>query len=257
MIIDNYVLPKSLNEAYELLKNNKKSVIIAGGAYLRLHNRKVPMAIDIENLGLNYIIEENNLLKIGSMTKLRELETNKYTTNELNGILSNMVKQIGGIQLRNIVTIGGSVCGKYSFSDILPTLVALNVNLKFYAKGIVNISDYLDSDFKNDILLEIIIDLNQKGVVKFFKNTYKEYSLLNLALVKNKDGFSIAVGGRPGRAKLAKLSSEILSNENDIDKACEILFDELSFKTDFRASGDYRKALTKTFLKEAYKEIVI
>ncbi|MEA1975737.1 MAG: FAD binding domain-containing protein [Bacillota bacterium] len=254
MIIDNYVLPKSLSEAYGLLKKNEKSIIIAGGAYLRLQKRKVALGIDIENLGLDYIIEENNQLKIGSMTKLRELEINKYTINELDGALSNMVKQIGGIQLRNIVTVGGGICGRYSFSDILPTLAALNVDLKFYNHGIININEYLENDLKRDILLEIIIDLNQKCVVKFFKNTYKEYSLINLALAKNSNGFNIAVGARPGRAKVAKFSSKILTNEMDIDNVCEMLVDELLFKTDFRASDKYRKALAKTLLKEAYKE---
>jgi len=256
MIIKDYILPNSLSEAYELLKNNKKAVIIAGGAYLRLQKREVSLAIDIENLGLDYIIEENKLLKIGAMTKLREIETNEYAINKLNGMLSNMVKQIGGVQLRNIVTIGGSVCGKYNFSDILPSLIALNASLKFYKAGIMNICEFMENDLKSDILLEIIIDLNQNGMVKYFKSTYKEYSLINVAIAKNKNGFNIAVGARPGKAKLAKLSSKILTTEKDIDKACEILLDELSFKTDFRASDKYRKALTKTLLLEAYKELV-
>lgn len=257
MRIREYIKPKSLREAYELLKISKKSMIIAGGAYLRLNKREIPIAIDIEGLGLDYIIEENNYLKIGSMTTLRELKINEYTKNELGGILSNMVKQIGGVQLRNLATIGGSICGKYSFSDILPSLVALNADLRFYNKGIISIDSFLNENIRKDILLEVIIDLNQKGLVKYFKKTYKEYSLINLALVKNENGYRLAIGSRPGRAKYAKLTSKILTEEEDIDSACKILFDELDFKTDYRVSLEYRKSLAETYLREAFKELVV
>lgn len=257
MKIKEYIKPDSIKEAYALNNSNKKAVLIAGGAYLRLQKREVPLAIDLSELGLDYIIEENNYLKIGAMTTLRTIEVNSDCKKEINGILSDMVKQIGSLQLRNIVTIGGSICGKYSFSDILPTLIALNTSLQFYKAGELSIQDFLEGELKNDILLEIIIDLNQIGKVKFFKKTYKEYSLINVALVKQGGNYRIAVGARPGRGAYAKLSSKFLTTEGDIDKACEILVDELPFKDDYRVSGDYRKNLAKSLLREAYKELVI
>jgi len=168
-----------------------------------------------------------------------------------------MVRQIASLQLRNIVTIGGSICGKYSFSDMLPTLIVLDSTLRFYKAGEMSMDDYLEMDLKNDILLEIIIDLKQVANVKYLKKTYKEYSLINVALAKKDDRYRIAVGARPGRGTYAKLASKILTTEKDIDKACEILIEELSFNDDYRVSEDYRKSITQTLLKEAYKEMVV
>jgi CO/xanthine dehydrogenase FAD-binding subunit len=181
----------------------------------------------------------------------------KDCNNELSGILSNMVRQIASLQLRNVVTIGGSICGKYSFSDLLPPLIVLNTSLRFYKSGEMSIDEFLASDLKNDILLEIIIDLDQVANVKFLKKTYKEYSLINVALAKKENRYRIAVGARPGRGAYAKLASKILTTEKNIDKACEILIEELNFKDDYRVSGEYRKSIAQTLLKEAYKEMVI
>lgn len=257
MKIKEYISPTSIKEAYTLINDNKKAVLVAGGAYLRLQKRQVPLAIDLSNLGLDYIIEEDNFLKIGSMTTLRSIEVSEACKSKINGVLSNGVKQIASLQLRNIVTMGGSICGKYNFSDILPVLIALNAHLRFYKSGNVSIQDFLKDDLKNDILLEISIDLNQEGIVKFLKKTYKEYSLINVALVKQEGDYRIAVGGRPGRGAYAKLASKILTTEQNIDKVCEILAEELVFKDDYRVSGDYRKSIAQSLLKEAYKELVI
>lgn len=257
MIIKEYKRPESLKEAYALINQNKKAMLVAGGAYLRLQNREIPLAVDLDGLGLDYIIEENNYLKIGAMTTLRHIEVNKDCINELNGILSKMVKQIASLQLRNIVTIGGSICGKYSFSDLLPSLIVLNTTLRFYKAGEISIDEFLAEDLKRDILLEIIIDLNQEANVKFLKKTYKEYSLINVALAKKEEKYRIAVGARPGRGAYAKLASKILTTEKDIEKACEILIDELTFNDDYRVSEDYRKSITQSLLKEAYKEMVV
>lgn len=257
MKIREYKQPDAIKEAYELINNNKKAMLVAGGAYLRLQNREIPLAVDLSGLGLDYIIEENEYLKIGAMTTLRSVEIDDYCNKELSGVLSNMVRQIASLQLRNIVTIGGSICGKYSFSDLLPALIVLDTTLRFYKAGEMSIDDYLEMDLKNDILLEIIIDLNQKANVKYMKKTYKEYSLINVALAKKEDRYRIAVGARPGRGAYAKLASKILTTEKNIDKACEILIEELSFNDDYRVSEDYRKSITQTLLKEAYKEMVV
>jgi len=257
MKIKEYKRPESLKEAYTLINNNKKAMLVAGGAYLRLQNREIPLAVDLSGLGLDYIIEENNYLKIGAMTTLRSIEVDDYCNKELSGILSNMVRQIASLQLRNIVTIGGSICGKYSFSDLLPALIVLDTTLRFYKAGEMRIDEFLEADLKNDILLEIIIDLNQVAKVKYLKKTYKEYSLINIALAKKDDYYRIAVGGRPGRGTYAKLASKILTKEKDNDKACEILIEELTFNDDYRVSEDYRKSITQSLLREAYKEMVV
>lgn len=255
MNIKKYVFPEKTDEAYELLINEKSSLVIGGGAYLRLQKTNIETAVDIEKLEFNYIKCDEHILKIGSSVTLRELEVNVNTKTELNEILSNMVKQIGGVQLRNLATIGGSICGKYNFSDILPSLVALNAKLVFFKYGEIELKEYLEKETFKDILIEIVIDIKQEAIVKYFKSTYKEYSLINLAIAKKDNVYKIAVGGRPGRAKISELGSMVLSTGGNIDKAIEVVLNELEFKKDYRASDEYRKNLTKVLLKEAFNEM--
>lgn len=67
------------------------------------------------------------------MVTLRELETNKLLNELTYGAFSESVKHIVGVQFRNLATVGGSVFGRYGFSDIITLLVALNAEVQLYA----------------------------------------------------------------------------------------------------------------------------
>lgn len=76
-MIKDYIRPKSLEEAYELLSSNKNSRILGGGAFLRLGSKRINTAIDLCDLDLNYIKETDEGIEIGAMTTFRDLEKNQ------------------------------------------------------------------------------------------------------------------------------------------------------------------------------------
>jgi len=259
MRILEFVSPEDLNEAYEILCSQPKAMIIGGGVYSRLQKRSIPLAIEISHLGLDYIKEVGDSIVIGSMATLRDIEVNPVLVENNSGVLSKAVSQIAGVPIRNIATIGGSICGKYPFSDLLTPLLVMGAQLKFFEKGIVEIEDYLNNDnFKRDILIEIIIpNKNLKCDFRFFKQTYGDFSLCNVAVSKDAE-YKIAIGARPGRAKFA-FASMAISNDSEqqtsIDTIVESAIYELEFEDDYRASGDYRRVLAGTLLKEALLEV--
>lgn len=250
-----YKRPESVDEAYGLLNEVKHGVVIGGGAYIRLHKSETRIGIDLSNTGLDYIqLEEgSNCLRIGAMTTLRTLEIDQRTLS----IFSGLVGRIAGVPIRNIATLGGSVCGRYPFSDIIPMLQVLDARLKFYKNGEILLDDYMSGDIGKDILEEIIIpNVEKKVVFKCFKLTYNDFSVVNVAVAKG-DKIVIAIGARPGKSQLVSCENKAVNANKEIDLVVDELVSRFEFGQDFRAGKDYRKALAKELLKEALMEVVL
>ena len=108
LTIQNYKKVESLEEAYEL--NQKKANRIVGGMmWMRMGDNRMNTAIDMSGLGLDKIEEKDDEFIIGAMASLRQIELhdglNKYT----HGAVCEAVKDIVGVQFRNLATIGGSI----------------------------------------------------------------------------------------------------------------------------------------------------
>jgi len=156
MEVKEYIAPKSVKEAYDALIEEKSNKIIGGGAWLRISVKSVNKLIALDNLDLNYIREENTFIEIGAMTTLRTVETNSAIKSLASGILSQAINSVMGVTIRNLATIGGSVMGKYAFSDLLGVLLVLDCKLEFYMLGEISIYDFMEmKKIPNDILLNI------------------------------------------------------------------------------------------------------
>ena len=59
------------------------------------------------------------------MTSYRSVETCDILKKYFNGVIADSVSSIIGTQFRNTVTVGGSVYGRFGFSDFLTPLLAL------------------------------------------------------------------------------------------------------------------------------------
>ena len=122
--IKEYVKAESLEQAYEL--NQKRTNCILGGMlWLKMSNRNVQKAIDLSGLGLNQIEETEEEFRIGCMTTLRELECHERLNQWCEGAVKDAVSDIVGVQFRNLATIGGSIFGRYGFSDVLTMFLAM------------------------------------------------------------------------------------------------------------------------------------
>lgn len=226
--------PMNLDEAYEILNSNDKTVLIAGGLFLRLQKTTYSMIIDLEPLGLSYIKDEGDEFIVGSMTTLREIERSDLPK----GIVES-VKQISGVGVRNIATVGGSICGRYPFSDINIALMAHDAILVFHKSGEIGIVDFIHNGItERDILVEIKFKKSSFSATKCFKKVYNDFSLVNASMADDR----LVIGARPGRGVLVC----------DIEELSDV-----EFKTDIRASGEYRKDLAKYLVEEIMKEKMV
>ena len=131
-----YVRAESLEDAY--VRNQKKSAHILGGMlWLKMQNRTVQTVIDLSDLGLSGIEETEEEYRIGAMTSLRELELHKGLDAMTGGAVRESLRHIVGVQFRNLATVGGSIFGRFGFSDVLTMFLALDSWVELYHGGLV------------------------------------------------------------------------------------------------------------------------
>ena len=259
--IKEYIKPRTIEEAYEELIKRKKNVIFGGGAFIRMGSRTIPTAIDLSDIGLDYIEEKEETIEIGAMTTLGDIEYSEILSYYYNNMLAKSVKEIVGIQLRNIVTI---VYSRYSFSDPITGLLALDTQIKLYKQGNISLEKFLNEGPKEkDILEKIIIKKdNRKATFLSMRNSKGDYAILNVAVSMYNHQFRIAVGARPGPARLAYNAMEYLEklngniDEKNILEVGKIASEELVFGTNSRGSSLYRKQLASTLVNRALMEVM-
>ena len=260
--IKEYVAPQNIEEAYENLISKKNTVLFGGGAFIRMSSKNIQTAIDLSKAKIDYIKETDNTIEIGAMTTFGDIERSETLKKYFNDVLASSVKEIVGVQLRNIVTVGGTVYSRYGFSDFITGLLALDTKVKLYKQGVIKLEEFLANKSKEKDILEcIIIEKDfRKASFKTMRNSKGDYAILNLAL-SNFDGqFRISVGARPNRAVLAYKTMEYLNNngisDEHINIASEILAEEITFGSNSRGSGEYRRQISKVLFKRALTEVI-
>lgn len=251
MNFKHYEKPASLDEAYALLVQESNSALLGGGAWLKFRNNKFDILIDLSSLELDKIKEDKEKIIIGANCTLRQVETNELVIKKC-PMLVQALKTIMGMTIRNLATIGGSIAGKFSFSDILAPLLVMETNLVFYKEGVVSLQEFLSNKkFPKDILISI--EIKKENYVSYYKTVKKtalDFAVLNIAILKGED-LRIAVGARPGIATRA-FESEKKESINDITNS---ILDEISLSSNTRASVEYRKELLKVYIQRGLKEV--
>jgi CO/xanthine dehydrogenase FAD-binding subunit len=262
MQIQDYVRPSSLEEAYSLLEE-RRALVIGGGAWTRMNTRSVELAVDLSGLDLRYIKKKGKRFEIGAMTTARDLETSEELKKSFGNIISEAVAHIVGVQLRNIITVGGTVFGRYGFSDLLTALLALDAAVVFHDGTESKLGEFITSRSNGPVLIEkIVIDADGRtGAYKAVRHSKTDFSILNTAAVRTGDGWRVAVGARPGSARLSEAAAQVLGDTGKADaetaaRAGAAAAKELSFGDDQRSTGEYRQSVCSVLIKRAVEEVV-
>lgn len=250
---------RSLDQADDLLHQDKKNVILGGLLWMRMGARQYHTGIDLSGLGLDRIEDKGDLIDIGAMTCLRQLETSPLLKDNFGPVIKDAVSPIVGVQFRNLATVGGTVYSRFSFSDLITTLLILDTRVHLYRGGRVPLVDFLESSPGRDILVKLSIPKQAiKTSYQSLRKTATDFPVLAAALARGKDGWKIAMGARPSRAKLAPETAKLLSANPDarqIDAAGTTIIEELGFGSNQRGGKAYREHLAKILIKKGIEDI--
>ena len=253
---NNYYKAKSLEDAYAKLQENPKNAIIAGGLWMKKTGLSYETLIDLSELGLDKISEKNGYIHIGAMVSLRDFENSPLIQSLNSGATAYGVREVLGPAFRNSATIGGSVFGRYPFSDVIASLLPLNVKLVFYPKQEMSLEEYLNFRGKmNAILQEIVIKKEEgKDYFKKVKTTALDFPMINFSIVKRNNKNYIAIGSRPLTAALA-VKAMALADEGKFQEAADMAAEELQYLDSNNISKEYRQDLVRVYVRRGLEEV--
>lgn len=257
---DNYVRVESLEQAYEL-NQARNATIVGGMLWLKMSKRKMKTIIDLGDLGLNQIEESAEEFSIGCMATLRMLEMHEGLNQVYGGAFKKAVEHIVGVQFRNSATVGGSVYGRYGFSDVLTLLMALDSYVELYKGGVISLSEYVKQPYDNDVLVRVII---KKEVAKVSYLTQRlsetDFPILACCVMKHEEGWRISIGARPKKAMLISQELPMEPTKDEIEKLsyeiAENLAEMQAFETNMRGSKEYRQILCHVLVSRGMEEVM-
>ncbi len=254
-----YYRASSLEDAYKKLTSSPKNVILGGGLWLKKLGQSYDALIDLSKLGLDKIEDKKDEVVVGSMVTQRDFENSPVIKTLYGGAIAFSVREVMGVNFRNLATIGGSIMGRYPFSDVITGLLPYDVKLEFYPAQEMSLEEYLNYKGKlNSILVAVHIKKGSgKGFYKKVKTTALDFPIVNIAVAKVNGEYRVAVGARPMVASLAKKAMEYLNTQRDLDfaQAAEIAVRELMFLDNKDASKEYREDLAKVYVRRGLEEV--
>ncbi len=248
--IQKYVRAQSLEEAWQL-NQSRRNRIIGGMMWLRLGRGSVDTAIDLSDLGLDTIAESDDQFSVGASVTLRDLEKHEGLNSYTNNAVANAVKNIVGVQFRNMATVGGSIWGRFGFSDVLTVFLALDSYAELYKGGIVPLEEFAKMKYDNDILVRLIVKKSPCRIVyTAMRNQRTDFPVLSCAVSVVNGEYRASIGARPARA--------ILIRRNDVTDAkdfAKYVAEKVPTGDNLRGSAAYRTHLIKVLTERAMTEL--
>ncbi|HIU74265.1 MAG TPA: FAD binding domain-containing protein [Candidatus Pelethocola excrementipullorum] len=259
--IRKYVRAESLEQAYEL--NQKRTNRILGGMlWMKMSSNTVQNVIDLTDVVSAAIIEEEDSFVIGAMTCLRALETHEGLNRYTDGAVKESLRHIVGVQFRNVATVGGSVYGRFGFSDVLTMLLALDTYVELYRGGVVPLETYAEMPYDTDIIVNIIIKKTaMKTAYVSSRNTKTDFPVLACAVSFRNDEKRVVIGARPQKAMVIQAEDDVMKlSEEEAESLSELLaaqvYNQVKTSSNMRGSGEYRRHLAKVLTKRACMQIL-
>jgi carbon-monoxide dehydrogenase medium subunit len=272
--------PDNLQEALSLLNEHGDDArLMAGGtAMMLMMKQSLLEANHVVSLhkvpGLAYINRDNGTLRIGALTKHRDVETSAEVK-ATNPLLAEVYSRIATVRIRNVGTVGGGLAHSDPAQDPQPALLALGARVKITsAKGEreVALSDFLVDYYETalepgEVITELIVPNapdGAKGVyIKYLPRTADDYPTVGVAAIGVVNG-GVCQDVRLGLGALAPTALRATSVEDalkgqqvtaqSVRQAAEAVADLVDPLDDPRGSAEYKRDMSVVFARRALEQ---
>ncbi len=268
--------PQTIKEAVRLLhQRDAETCLLAGGTDLVLRtSRSVTALVDISQLGLSYIKRDAKALRIGASTTMAELERSTLIQCVANGILAEAAANCGGLQTRNLATLGGNLANGSPAADTAPPLLALDaeaVLADLRGKRRVPLTKFFSGPHQtaanHALLVEVVIPAAKPGTAfscQRLARTERDLAVVSVAVALQLDRQQrctfarIALGAvapQPFRALAAEfmLAGQIVTREL-METVAAAAAAEARPITDLRGSAEYKRDISRILVRRALVE---
>ena len=277
-----YLRPSSVKEAIGFLKDyGEEARVLAGGQSLipimKLRLASPHVLIDIGRIpGLSFIREEGDVLRIGAMTRHRDLEQTSLVRNRY-PLLADAAHSLGDPQVRNLGTIGGSVAHADPASDWGAALLAFDTKLVVTGpKGnrTLSIDDFFREPFvtalePTEVLTEIRIPktvAGSGGAYLKLKRKTGDFATVAVAAQVELDGRGAIAKARIGLAAMgptplrARRAEEHLTgrmpNPATLAEGARLAAEGARPTRDLRGGVEHKRAMVEVYTRRALEKAV-
>ena len=203
--------------------------------------------------------ETDEQFSIGAMVTLRDIEMHKGLNSYSNHAIANSVKDIVGVQFRNMATVGGSIWGRFGFSDVLTIFLAMDCYVELYKGGTIPLEQFAAMKPDNDILVRLIVKKTPcKVVYTSMRNQRTDFPVITSAVSKVKSEYRAVLGARPARAVIIRDNQDILKygiTEESSASFAQYVANNTPTEGNLRGSAAYRTHLIDVLVKRSLAEL--
>ena len=187
------------------------------------------------------------------------------------GAIAESVRHIVGVQFRNVATVGGSIWGRFGFSDVMTIFRALGAKVQLHKAGIMDLDEFAALPrTTRDVLVSVIVPKNAKRVVYLSqRNQSTDFPVLTCAVANRSGRYVAVIGASPYMAEPvwdedgildcladAKTDGNAALTDNSetnakIDKFAEYVAEHIRFGSNIRAGAKYREMICRVLTRRA------
>jgi len=275
-----YHAPTTIAEAVNLLNAHEATAVLAGGTDLVPKIKQALLrpahVVNLKRIPeLAGVREEAEVIRIGALTRLRDLERSIIVTEKL-PLLYEAVRHIGSVQIRNMATVGGNLCNASPAADSAQALIALGAVANIAEPGgerAVELESFFTGPGKTvlgrgEVLAYLTVPYPEKGNrCAFIKvgRTSLDLATVSVALSAQMRKESVetarvvmgAVAPTPLRLRVVEqhLTKRKLSVDA-IEEAGRIASESIKPITDIRGTAEYRRDAAKGIMMEALTRVL-
>ncbi|WP_245646653.1 xanthine dehydrogenase small subunit [Sphingomonas soli] len=269
--------PATADELADLLMAHPETQIVAGatdvGLWVTKQHRDLGPVVFIGDIAdLRGVEESEEALTLGAAVRYSEA---RAALARLHPDLGELVRRIGGVQVRNSGTIGGNIANGSPIGDMPPALIALGAELTLRhgpARRTIALQDFFLSYGKQDrapgeFVESIRVPRPEPGtlvrIVKLSKRFDSDISgVCGAFAIHIADGVvqqaRIAFGGMAGIPARAPGAEAALTGKpwsaETVEAAAIALAQDYTPLDDLRASADYRRTVAANLLRRIWAE---
>ena len=282
--IQTYQVPKSLEEAAEILRAGNVT-LFAGGTDVMPQTRagrvKIqPVLMNLRRVPeLQGITEQGGVVRLGALVTITELLESPLVRERLN-LLWQSCDHFASDQIRNAATIGGNVCNASPAGDTLVPLLALNARAVLVAKpnGALQVRRVPLTEFflgpgrtcraPSELLAAVEVPLPPAGFAgEFYKHGTRpglDIAAIAIALGARREGallrdVRVAFGSvAPTPMRAPRTESALEGRTVDaavLETAAGTALEEVHPISDVRATDWYRRELIRNMLKRVLTHV--
>ena len=271
--ITDYFKPTTIDEAARLLRKQPgRGKFIAGGTNLVAEkDPSLTFLVDVRQLGLDYIIEDGDMIRIGAATTIETIYHSETLNRLAGGLFAQVAAWFGSKQIRNMATLGGNVADGHPAADMIPPLLALDAQVVIMGESerIAPLADFLKREGGTILQKELITEfriptafIHATGAFLKHGATREDIAVVSVAAtVIMREGrceqARIALGAvAPTAMRIpdaeAALTGQIPTPEL-IDQAAETVMNRIQPIDNFRASAAFRREISRTHAARALR----